>query len=147
MRRADIITAVFFCVLGLITICVIIPAYVTGGAQDGELSPAFMPYVAAVLGTGAAALLLVARLARKPTDDEPAPLQKGSWLFIAAATVVVAVTFLLMEMFGFLVGATVIVAGFMALARANLKIVVGSAISFPVALWLLFDKLLGFPLP
>jgi hypothetical protein len=147
MRRADLVTAGLFFLLGLVTILVIIPAYVTGGTRDGELSPAFMPYVAAVMGTGAAALLLLARFTRKPAADEPAPLPKDSWLFIAAATAVLAVTFLLMDVFGFLVGATAIVAGFMALARANTKVTVGTAISFPVALWLLFDKLLGFPLP
>jgi hypothetical protein len=147
MRRADLVTAGLFFLLGLVTILVVIPSYVTGGTRDGELSPAFMPYVAAVLGTAAAALLLLARLARKPAEEEPAPLQKGSWLFIATAAAVLAVTFLLMDVFGFLVGATAIVAGFMALARADIKVMVGTAIAFPVALWLLFDKLLGFPLP
>lgn len=147
MRRADIVTAGLLLLLGLVTILVIIPIYVPAGGRDGELSPAFMPYVAAVLGTGAAALLLLTRLAREPADEEPAPLQKGSWLFIATVVAVLAVTFLLMDVFGFLAGATVIVAGFMALARADMKLIIATAISFPVALWLLFDKLLGFPLP
>ena len=147
MRRTDIVTAGFFVVLGLLTIVVIIPTYVTRSAQSGELSPAFMPYVAAALGTGAMALLLVARLARKGAKDEPAPLPKGSWAFIGTATVVLAVTFVLMELFGFLVGATAIVAGFMALARANRKTTVATALSLPIVLWLLFDQLLGFPLP
>jgi hypothetical protein len=41
----------------------------------------------------------------------------------------------------------VLVAGFMILARAELRVIVGTAILFPIVLWLLFDKLLGFPLP
>jgi hypothetical protein len=147
MRRADLITAGLLVLLGLVTILVMIPTYVTGSARSGDLSPAFMPYVAAGLGTGAMALLFVVRLARGRTDDEPAPLPGQSWRFICAAAFVLGVTVVLMDRFGYLVGAAVIVAGFMALARADLKVIVGAAISFPVALWLLFDKALGFPLP
>jgi hypothetical protein len=146
MRRADIISAGVLLVLGIVTIFGVIPAYVTGSASTTDLSPAFMPYVAAVLGTASIALLLFTRLARKGTD-EPAPLTKESWFFIGAATVVLAVTFVLMEMFGYLPAAAATVAGFMAMARARLKVIVGTAIAFPVALWLLFDRLLGFPLP
>jgi hypothetical protein len=74
-------------------------------------------------------------------------LRKALMERFGTAAAVLAVTFLLMDVFGFLVGATAIVAGFMALARADIKVMVGTAIAFPVALWLLFDKLLGFPLP
>jgi hypothetical protein len=146
MRRADLITAGLLVLLGLVTILVMIPTYVTGSARSGDLSPAFMPYVAAGLGTGAMALLFVVRLARSGTD-EPAPLSGASWRFICTAAFVLGVTVVLMDRLGYLAGAAVIVAGFMALARADLKVIVGAAISFPVALWLLFDKALGFPLP
>jgi hypothetical protein len=106
-----------------------------------------MPYGATRLGPGAAALLLVTRLAPTGSDDEPAPLPPRSWYFIGIAAVVLAATFVLMERFGYLVGATAIVAGFMALARADLKIMIGVTIALPITLWLLFDRLLGFPLP
>jgi hypothetical protein len=147
MRRTDIISAGVFLLLGLLAIFAVIPTYVAGGADDGDLSPAFMPYVAATLGTGAMALLLVARLVGRSADEEPAPLPKDSWYFLGAAAAVLAVAFVLMDFFGYLWGAAAIVAGFMSLARANLKVVVGTAIVFPLALWLLFAKLLGFPLP
>jgi hypothetical protein len=52
-----------------------------------------------------------------------------------------------MSLFGYLPGAAAIVIGFMGLGRARLRVVVGSAIGLPVALWLLFSRLLGFPLP
>ncbi|MCD6073927.1 MAG: hypothetical protein K0Q70_810 [Rhodospirillales bacterium] len=147
MRRSDIISAGLFFVLGFLTIFAIIPIYVDGSARGGDLSPAFMPYVAAAIGTVAAGLLLIVRLMRKDIEDEPNPVPKGSWYFIAVASLVLGVTFLLMDIFGYLLGAAAIVAGFMALARADLKVIVGTAIVFPVSLWLLFDKLLGFPLP
>ena len=53
MRRADLISAAVFVVLGLVTIFVAVPRYVARTAADGELSSAFMPYVAASLLTPA----------------------------------------------------------------------------------------------
>jgi hypothetical protein len=147
MRRADLISAGVLLVLALVTIFLVIPTYVTGNGQNADLSPAFMPYVAAVLGAAALVMLLGARLARRVPDDAPPPLPKESWLFIGAAAVVLAATFVLLDSFGYLAGAAAIVAGFMALARAERKVVVGATIAFPLALWLLFDRLLGFPLP
>jgi hypothetical protein len=117
------------------------------GARGGVLSPSFMPYVAAGIGAGALALLLAARILRKEDDTEIVALPVEGWLFIGSAVVVLAGAFLLMELYGYLLGAGVIVAGFLVLARARLWAIVGTAILFPVALWLLFDRLLGFPLP
>lgn len=147
MRRADLISAALFVVLGLVTIFAIIPAHVAGSSLGDDLSPAFMPYVAAALATGTMALLFVSRLARKQGNDEPAPLPAPSWVFIATAAAILAATFFLMSTFGYLAGAAAIVAGFMALARARLTVAAAAALAFPPVLWLLFDRLLGFPLP
>ncbi|MBN1238355.1 MAG: tripartite tricarboxylate transporter TctB family protein [Gammaproteobacteria bacterium] len=147
MRRADLISGALFVALGLVTILVIIPRYVTGGALGANLSPAFMPYVAAALATGAAALLCAGAIKRRAGADEPAPLPKGSWIFVATTAGVLAATFALMSYLGYLAGAAAIVAGFMGIARASVRVVVGAAAAFPVVLWLLFDRLLGFPLP
>lgn len=147
MRRTDIICAGLIFALGLVTIFYVIPNYVTGAGGTGELSPAFMPYVAAVLGTLAAVLLLVVRLVRGGDDHESAPLTARSGLFIGIATSVLIVTFVLLDFVGYFWGAAFIVAGFMILVRARVRAVVGTALAFPVALWLLFDRLLGFPLP
>lgn len=147
MRLADIISATILCALGLIAIVAIIPAQVAGDGGVGDLSPAFMPYVAAIIATATMALLLVARLARAAASEEPVPLTTGSWLFIATAAAALAGAFFLMQHFGYLVGAAAIVAAFMAMARARPAVVVAVAATFPPALWLLFDKLLGFPLP
>jgi tripartite-type tricarboxylate transporter receptor subunit TctC len=116
-------------------------------AHRGELSPAFMPDIAAVLVIGSAALLLVARLRRGPGGGAEARLPRESWLFIGTASAILGVAFVLMDVFGYFAGAAAVVAGFMALGRAEVKVIVGSAIGLPIALWLLFSKLLGFPLP
>jgi len=113
----------------------------------GELSPAFMPYVAAALAGGALLLMLVGRLAGRGRRAESAPFSGASWIFISLSILMLAVTYVLMEKLGYLIGAAAIVAGFMALARAKLSVVIGAAAVFPLVLWLLFDKLLGFPLP
>ncbi len=147
MRRTDLISAGVLGLLGLLTIFVIIPRQVTQDVGFGDLPPAFMPYVAAVLATAAALLLLVARLVRAPETDEPAPLDRPSWLFVGAACAVLAGALVLMQLLGYLAGAAVLVGGFTAIGGASWKATAGMAVLFPLALWLLFDGVLGFPLP
>lgn len=147
MRRADLISAAVFAGLGLVAIFYLIPNYVAPSPWSGDLSPAFMPYLAAVLGTGAMVLLFFVRLLRRVSDDEVAPLTDGSWAFIASAAAVMAAAFMLFEHAGYVWGAAFIVAGFMALVRASAWVIAAAAVAFPAALWLLFDRLLGFPLP
>ena len=43
--------------------------------------------------------------------------------------------------------ALTIVAGFLLIVRAKNTVVLVAAVALPLALWLLFDKLLDFPLP
>jgi len=115
-------------------------------ASGANLSPAFMPYLAAVSGLGALALMFAAGLTRSGRSV-PVQLRRESWVFILAATSVLGMAFMLMNQFGYLFGAAAIVAGFMTLARAGLKTMIATTIVFPLVLWLLFEKLLGFPLP
>jgi hypothetical protein len=147
MRRADLISAAVFVALGLVTIFVAVPRYVARTAADGELSAAFMPYVAAGLATAAMALLFLTRLRQRGAADDVPALTARSWAFIGTATAVLAVAFVLMDTFGYLAGAAVLVAGFLLTVRARAQVVVGAAVALPLALWLLFDKLLDFPLP
>lgn len=119
-------------------------------AADGsstELSAQFMPIVAAALGFGAIVLLLVGRLTRQGAPEAEVALPLDCWLFAGVAATIMAVGFGAMAFFGYIVGAAAIVAGFMTLGRASLAVIVGSSIALPVALWLLFSMVLGFPLP
>lgn len=146
MRRAELFLSAVFVVLGLVTILVLVPRYVAGGLAAEDLSPAFMPYVAAGLATGAMALLFLTRL-KSSGNEDPTPLPARSWAFIGLAAAVLLAAFVLMDLLGYVAGAAAIVAGFLLMVRASVKVVLTVAAVFPAALWLLFDKLLGFPLP
>ncbi len=147
MRRADLLIAALFAALGLVTIFVLVPRYVAGAGPTDDLTPAFMPYVAAGLCTAAMALLFLTRLRRGTGDGGGRPLPARSWLFIGTAAGVLATAFVLMDSIGYFAGAAAIVAGFLLMVRAHLKVVIGASVLLPLALWLLFDKLLDFPLP
>lgn len=147
MRRTDIVTAAVLVAFGFVAILYLIPAYVAPSPWRGDLSPAFMPYVAATLGTAAMLALLGDGLARPRGAEAPAPLTRRSFAFVGAAILVLGITYLLLEHAGYLAGAAFIVAGFMTMARAGVRATLLATLGFPVALWLVFDRLLGFPLP
>jgi tripartite-type tricarboxylate transporter receptor subunit TctC len=120
----------------------------TVDAQDSDaLSPDFMPVLAAALGIVALTLMLVARLTRRGDRSTVSDMTPDSWRFAGAAVALLAGAFILMGAFGYLVGAIALVGGFMTLARADRWTAVTVALVFPVVLWLLFDRLLQFPLP
>jgi hypothetical protein len=147
VRGADLITAALFVVLGAVTIFVGIPLYVAGDAADGDLSPAFMPYVAVFLATGAMGLLFITRLLDRCADAGEPPLSPRASAFMGLSTAVLVASFALMEAFGYLAGAAMLVAGCLLIVRTDIKIALGAAAALPLALWLLFDKALDFPLP
>ena len=147
MRRADLISAGLLVVLGCVALLYVIPNFVTAGAEGDDVSPAFMPYVAASLATVSMVILLGSRWLRTPVSDEAAPFTRASAAFIGIAIVVLLATFVLLEEVGYRAGAACIVAGFMAMARAGWRATLVAAVVFPLALWGLFDRLLGFPLP
>ena len=148
MRRTEIIAATVLAAFSLVTILVIIPNYVAGGGHSSDLSPAFMPYVASGIILVAATVHGLKRLVRAhPDDGEEAPLPAGSFLYLGSIAVTFVAAWIVTANFGYLIGGPVIVAGFMAMARARPIVVAGTAVVFPIAVWLFMEKLLGFPLP
>jgi len=147
MRRSDIVCALLLGGAGLFAIFFLIPRYVAPSPWAGDLPPSFMPYVAAIAGTVAMAVLLAERLLIPSAANEPAPFTRRSASYLAVVTLVLAVAFLLFEHIGYLFGAAFLVAGFMTIARAGARATAIAAVAFPVVLWLLFNELLGFPLP
>lgn len=147
MRRSDIVCALLFGGAGLFAIFFLIPRYVAPSPWAGDLPPSFMPYVAAIAGTVAMAALLAERLLVSSTADEPAPFTRRSAAYIGVVSLVLVTAFLLFEHVGYLFGAAFLVAGFMTIARAGARATAIAAVAFPVVLWLLFNELLGFPLP
>jgi hypothetical protein len=148
MRRTEIISAIVLVAFGLVLIAVIIPKYVAGGGQQVDLSPAFMPYVAAGIITTVMAILVVAKLTRRtPQDDEPTPMSPAAWLFIGLVAAIFAATYVVMSLFGFVLGGLVVVGSFMALARTRPIPLVVITVGFTVVVWLFVEKLMGIPLP
>lgn len=147
MRRTDLITAALLAVAGLVAILVVIPRYVTDSGGSGDLSPAFMPYVAAVLATGAMVALLLARVASPAGGDEAESLPQASWRFLGLAAAAFAVSLGLMELVGYLAGASALVAALLKLARSSLRVSAVAAVALPLATWLLLTKILAMPLP
>ena len=143
MRRHDLIVAVALIAGGLLTIAVVIPRYVADAPLSGGLSPAFMPYVAAGLATLAGfGMLLESKRARGAAAS---PRRSATFLFSSAA--VLTASYVLMTLFGYLVGGAVLVAGLLKLARVKPVPLAIAAVAAPVALWLFFVALLATPLP
>ena len=146
-------------------------------AEAGDLPASFMPWVATLLIAAAVVPMLAApvRLRRRSQSQDQSqgrgqgqgrglargqPQSQGQsrpddsnpdggidWRFVASAVFVLLVTFWTMRRLGYIPGAIVIVVGFMVLGRAGRLAVAVSALALPLGLWLLFSRLLGFPLP
>jgi hypothetical protein len=145
VRRTQLVTAATLVVIGLGTMGLLIPLYVADTGGSSNLSPAFMPYVAAALAIGGAASLLVGALRSRGGDG--AAFTKGNWRFLGASVAVLVGSCGLMSLLGYLAGAPALVAGMLLLARVHPATVVAAAVVAPVALWLLFARLLATPLP
>ena len=78
MKKADIVTALFLLVTGLVMIFIIIPAQTYPGEEYG-VPPATVPTAAMVVVTVMAGILLIQRLlARKKNEtDTPSPLKRS----------------------------------------------------------------------
>ena len=147
MRRDELIVAATLVAGGVLTIAVVIPRYVAGGAVGGGLSPAFMPYVAAALVTLSALGMLLQGLRRRDAAPEHARLTLANLRFACACALVLGSAYALMTWFGYVAGGIALVAGFLKLARVKAVPLAITAVAAPVALWLLFVGLLAMPLP
>ena len=148
MRRTEVLSAGILVAFGLVTMAVVIPTFVQRGGQLSDLSPAFMPYVAAAGLTLVMAIHLALRLMQRSADDAaPTPLPVSSWLYLGAIIVTFAAAYFVTDWFGYLIGGPIMVAGFMAMARARPLVITGTAVVFPIVIWLFMEKLLGYPLP
>ncbi len=125
-------------------LAVVIPRFVAGSTLAGGLAPAFMPYVAAALATLAAfGLLLEGR--REGSDD--ARLTAANLKFLGASAAVLGASYLLMSVFGYVIGGAALIAGLLKLAGVKPLPIAIAAIAAPVGLWLFFVALLAMPLP
>jgi hypothetical protein len=146
VRRTELVTAAVLVAAGLGTLLVLVPRYVDSGAA-ANVSPRFMPYVAAALLTAAALRLLGAALLRGGNGARAASSAPISLRFMAAAAAVLGGSYLAMSVLGYLFGGAVLVAGMLLVARAKPATIVVAAVLAPTVLWLVFARLLATPLP
>ena len=111
MKKADIITALFLLVTGLMMIFVIIPAQTYPGEEYG-VPPATVPTAAMAVVTFMAGILLVQRLLdrRKNKKDTPSPMKRSQWLHIAGFTVLLSAGLAAIKFLHFIPGGILILA-------------------------------------
>ena len=141
MKKADIVTAFFLLVTGLVMIFVIIPAQTYPGEEYG-VPPATVPTAAMAVVTVMACILLVQRLLgrRKNEKDTPSPMRRLQWLHIAGFTALLFVGLAAIKFLHFIPGGILILAVLMIITgqRKPLTIILVSVpIPFLVytALW------------
>lgn len=120
------------------------PRY-TGMGIGSDFSPMFFPRVLLALWIGLS-ILIAARCMFANLPDEVLPAQR--WSRVAAVCVAVAIFTWLMESIGFLLAmipACIIVGLLFGYRRA--VPLVGFSVVFPVAIWLIFVKVIQVPLP
>ncbi len=156
MRKADIISSAVIIALGLTILFVVIPIWVPGHlAGNYGLRAQDFPILTATVIVTLAAGLLAHRLFGKarpadedsPDEDTP-PITPQSWRFLAIAAAVLIAIWLLLDQVGFIAGAPFGIAVFMVMMGERRPLhVIPLAILAPLAVWVLFWKILHFPLP
>jgi hypothetical protein len=148
MRRADIISAALLVAFGLLVIFVIIPQWVPGHeAGNYGLRAQDAPYLTMIIATGLSAYFLVRRLFFDRSDEKP-PIPREGWVFLLIVSVVLVVTFGLLQTIGILAGGPFVVAVLMFMMGERRPIAIaGTAVVAPLLVWLFFWQLLKFPLP
>jgi len=141
MKKADIVTALFLLVTGLVMIFVIIPAQTYPGEEYG-VPPATVPTAAMAVVTVMAGILLVQRLLerRKNEKDTPSPMKRLQWLHIAGFTILLFAGLAAIKFLHFIPGGILILAVLMIITgqrKALTIILVSVPIPFLIyaALW------------
>lgn len=150
MRRADLLAGALLVAFGLVVLLVVIPVWVPGHAEGSYgLRAQDFPLITAGAGTVLAALLVLrSLLAGGGEGKEEAPLEGRNWAFLAGAAAGLAAAFALFAFGGFWFGAPFTIAVFMlAMGERRPVALVATAALVPLAIWLVFWKMLGFTLP
>ena len=149
MKRADLITALFLMMTGLVMIFVIIPAQTYPGEEYG-VPPATVPTAAMAIVTVMAGILLVQRLVerRKNEKDTPSPMKWLQWLHIAGFAALLFAGLAAIKFLHFIPGGILILAVLMIIAGQR-KVLTIILVSVPIP-FLIYAALwygLRIPLP
>ncbi|MBT6337726.1 MAG: tripartite tricarboxylate transporter TctB family protein [Desulfobacula sp.] len=150
MRKADIITALFLIVSGLVMIIVIIPAQTYPGEEFG-IPPATVPTAAMVLITLMAGIILIQRLLEKrknEKEDTVSPINSSQWLHIACYAALLFLGLGAIKLFHFIPGGILILAVLMYITgqRKILNILLVS-VPIPILIYAALWYGLRIPLP
>jgi Tripartite tricarboxylate transporter TctB family len=149
MRKADIISALFLLVVGLIMIFVVIPFQTYPGERYG-VPPATVPTAAMAVVVLMAAILLVQRLleARRGQATGPKPMPLRSWVHITGYTALLFAGLAAIKCLHFIPGGILILALLMPLTgqRKPLTIVL-VAVPIPFLVYAALWYGLRMPLP
>ena len=140
-NRSDLAVGTAAAVLGAALIFWIVPA-ATGPALFALVSPQFYPLLAAWLLVAAGAGLAVSGGAAAAN----VPRRRGAAAALAAAGLGLAV-FLMLKIGFVAAGAAVALAVMLLAGERRIPFLIGLPAILPFLLWLLFDVLLGRPLP
>lgn len=146
-RKLEAMAGIVIAIAGLATLVFLIPTYVATGFGFG-LSPRVFPYVCAAAITALGLLLLLTRVVGEGGSGAISPVTVPMMRVFALIVGALALSIAVLSVFGYFAGGIVMVASFMILMgeRSLLKVFSVSAI-WTSALWILFEKMLGTPLP
>lgn len=149
MKRADIYSGGLLLLAGLVTIFVIVPLQIDSGGDYG-LDPSFFPLTTLWLIVLMAAVLIAHRLLTQETESSSAPLDGMNWLFICAASVLLAVAYYGMITIGFIATSLILIALLMIATgarRKNWLAIATVPIIAPFAIYFLLDRIFVVQLP
>lgn len=146
-RIVDLSAGVLVTLAGLFAVFYLIPQHISPGMGFG-LSPRAFPYLCATAITVLGVALVVLSARDRVLSERPAPVSVAALKRLLLVLLVLVLALALMQWAGFLVAATVAVALLMLLMgeRRWLPVVLTS-VGWSLFLWVLFDRVLGTPLP
>ncbi|MFC1579648.1 tripartite tricarboxylate transporter TctB family protein [Thermodesulfobacteriota bacterium] len=148
MKKADMISALFLLVMGVLFIFVIIPQQ-TGEGEEFGMSPAALPTTAMLIIVGLSLILLFQSISSKSdSSDGPPPLEGRNWLNIGIYTALLFLSLGAIKVIGFIPGGILSIAAFAVLMGARNPISIGLvAVIPPVLLFFALRYGLRVPLP
>ncbi|MBM7332577.1 tripartite tricarboxylate transporter TctB family protein [Alcanivorax marinus] len=146
-RIVDLSAGVLVTLAGLFSVFYLIPQHISSGMGFG-LSPRAFPYLCAGAVTVLGVALVIFSARDRALAERPAPVSRAALKRLVVVLAVLALVLALMQWVGFLAAAVVAVALLMLLMgeRRWLPIVLTS-LGWSLFLWVLFDRVLGTPLP
>ena len=148
MKKANMISALFLLVTGVLFIFVIIPQQ-TGEGEEFGMAPAGLPTAAMVIIVGLSLILLFQSISSKgdPSDGKP-PLEGRNWLNIGIYSALLFLSLGAIKVIGFIPGGILSIAAFAVLMGARNPISIGLVAAIPpVLLYFALRYGLRVPLP